>query len=86
LDKEAEAAFNHVEDPTLVEYERVYRLRHEGHSTLDKLPFYKEFVEFKNNWMAIKSCCGARKMKPIHPRVFSLRAIYQPNIFQSRLV
>jgi hypothetical protein len=25
-------------------------------------------------------------MKPIHPRVFSLRAIYQPNIFQSRLV
>lgn len=54
LDKEAEAAFNHVEDPTLVEYERVYRLRHEGHSTLDKLPFYKEFVEFKNNWMETK--------------------------------
>lgn len=54
LDKEAEKEFENMEDPSLVEYERVYRLRHEGHSTLDKLPYYKEYVQMRENWMQMK--------------------------------
>lgn len=54
-DKEAVAEFNDLEEKSFVEYEKVYRMRHEGHSTLDKLPYYKEYQEMKSKWMDIKN-------------------------------
>ena len=39
-----------MEASGILEYEKVYRMRHEGHSTLDKLPFYNEYVQMRKNW------------------------------------
>ncbi len=53
-DKEAELEFDELEEKSFREYEKIYRMRHEGHSTLDKLPYYKEYQEMKNKWLEVK--------------------------------
>ena len=54
-DKEAELEFNELEEKSFREYEKIYRMRHEGHSTLDKLPYYKEYQEMKSKWLEVKN-------------------------------
>jgi hypothetical protein len=54
LDKEFQKYYEGIEDQNLLEYEKSYRLRHEGKSITDYFPKNKEWEEFKVNWTSYK--------------------------------
>jgi enoyl-CoA hydratase/carnithine racemase len=54
LDIETKELFDSIEEKDLLEYERLYRIRNEGQSPIDKMNFVDEFKFLKKRWMDFK--------------------------------
>jgi hypothetical protein len=54
LDKDFQKYYDEIEDKTLLEYEKPYRMRHEGLSITDTYPMKREWEDLRAKWTSYK--------------------------------
>lgn len=55
LDKDTQILFDTLEEKSLLEYERLYRIRNDGESPIDNMNFVNEYRALKEKWWSYKN-------------------------------
>lgn len=86
LNKETEELFNSFEEKSLLEYDRLYRIRNDGKSPIDEFNFVNEFRALKAKWLSYKNNVLELLRKIVLDSVFKIienPGLYSKNVLQA---